>query len=1177
MFRRVLTFLLATLCPSLAALELPAGSLSLGNPDVVMTTLLGDNAQDHLGLGVAGGGDLDGDGHLDLVVAAPGAGRVYVIFAANRVLSPGLFPISALADLTLQVPRDPGLTSYALMMADFDHDGFDDLFIGTPQYDPNVSLFDTGRVFVLYGGGAWGAALDLTSTPPPPGVLVISSDIPRGRLGYTFAGGVDVNRDGGLDILITSPGLSTETPTPGRALLIYGRTPDLRPTGVVTLPDLIGPMGEEFGGIQLSGPPGTDFGLSVSLTPPLHTSSLSGIFVGAPATTSGCGAVYGFIDDVWDAAYDTLSATWKLEGLCPAGRAFGLGSSLVGVDSVDEAPGMDLFVAAAETSTTGLLLSWLSPVNLSSGTVNVSSATGVSGDPNDFAGFLTIAADVDGTGPSSLDLLWAAPRANIGPGADKTKGGKVHLLYGGAGLLQPDLNGEVIDASFLGASGGENAGSAVASGGDLFGTGSQVVVIGAPLADTSGLDDRGRVYVVVPFDESDLDGDQISIRGGDCDDHTSSVYTSAAEVCNGLDDDCDLALDEGLTPPTWYQDQDGDGVGDSSHPVVSCEAPEGYVVEGGDCAPTDPNIYPGSPEILCDGVDQGCNGPGDDHPDGDQDTFDVCDANTPGDGDGKPADCDDQEAGLHPETLWYEDGDGDGQGDNNTTYQGCDPPSNFVLNGGDCAPTDTSIFVGAAETCNGVDDNCDGSVDEGVMLTVYDDLDADGWGDPGGKDEVCSVGAAQVQVAGDCDDEDPSVAPGEEEICDGIDNNCAGGVSDEQLDQDQDGYTTCTADPEEEDCDDGDPQIFPGADDVCDGEDNNCNDEIDEGEVTLVWADGDGDGEGDPGNSQTLYCEVPPAGWVTNSSDCDDTDAQISSHAEEITNGQDDNCNGEVDEGVAITSPTPEPSSNTPAGSSTAEETERVTDSELTPSDPTDPPVSPPSEDDNDEDGWSEVEGDCDDVRSDIYPGATERCDGVDNDCDTDIDEGFDQDGRGGADCTDFDGDGYSEQEFDCDDTDASVYPGADEKEDGRDNNCDGEVDEGGRLTDDDEDGYSELDGDCDDTQDSVNPGEVEVRGNPVDENCDGEAYDYDGDGWARDEGDCDDEEVARFPGAVEECGNDQDDNCNGAVDEACGDVMSFTGCSTALRPVDRGDMNLSFIIILCLVRVRSRSNRWPH
>lgn len=91
------------------------------------------------------------------------------------------------------------------------------------------------------------------------------------------------------------------------------------------------------------------------------------------------------------------------------------------------------------------------------------------------------------------------------------------------------------------------------------------------------------------------------------------------------------------------------------------------------------------------------------------------------------------------------------------------------------------------------------------------------------------------------------------------------------------------------------------------------------------------------------------------------------------------------------------------------------------------------SEDDNDGDGYSACEGDCNDSAPDIYPSADEICDGIDNNCNGTIDEGFDSDGDGYTTCG---------VEFDCDDSNADINPSAAEIcTDELDNDCDGDTD----------------------------------------------------------------------------------------------------------------------------------------
>ncbi|MFN7146575.1 MAG: putative metal-binding motif-containing protein, partial [Myxococcota bacterium] len=126
---------------------------------------------------------------------------------------------------------------------------------------------------------------------------------------------------------------------------------------------------------------------------------------------------------------------------------------------------------------------------------------------------------------------------------------------------------------------------------------------------------------------------------------------------------------------------------------------------------------------------------------------------------------------------------------------------------------------------------------------------------------------------------------------------------------------------------------------------------------------------------------------------------------------------------------------------------------------------------DADDDGYDAAAGtcggdDCDDSDPTIHPGADETpYDGVDEDCD-------------GSDLTDYDGDGWDAATVggaDCDDTDASVHPGAPETADGVDEDCDDTVDEGTRAYDDDGDGFSEDGGDCNDAASGAHPGGSET------------------------------------------------------------------------------------------------------
>ncbi len=133
---------------------------------------------------------------------------------------------------------------------------------------------------------------------------------------------------------------------------------------------------------------------------------------------------------------------------------------------------------------------------------------------------------------------------------------------------------------------------------------------------------------------------------------------------------------------------------------------------------------------------------------------------------------------------------------------------------------------------------------------------------------------------------------------------------------------------------------------------------------------------------------------------------------------------------------------------------------------------------DGDGDGVSACAGDCDDTAASVYPGATEIADGLDQDCDTLVDEA--------TAAYDDDRDGSTEEEGDCDDGDPSRHPHAAEEPNGVDDDCDAKVDEGTRAGDDDADGYTEDGGDCNDANPEINPAKLEIPDNAVDDDCDG-------------------------------------------------------------------------------------------
>ena len=451
----------------------------------------------------------------------------------------------------------------------------------------------------------------------------------------------------------------------------------------------------------------------------------------------------------------------------------------------------------------------------------------------------------------------------------------------------------------------------------------------------------------------------------DCDDSDAAVNPDASEICNGVDDDCDDSIDEEATDmATWYADADGDGYGDASSTTSACEQPSDHVGDDTDCDDSDDSINPDATE-LCNGVDDDCDGIADDGL-----TYSTWYQDADGDGYGtslvatsaceQPSgyadaslgnDCDDSDDAVNPAaselcneadddcdgavdeglsySTWYADTDGDGYGTSLTTTSACAQPSGFVADSTDCDDSDLAIHPAASEICNGADDDCDGTIDEGVTTTFYADADGDGYGDPASTTEDCSAPSGHVTDSSDCDDAEATAYPGADEICDGLDNDCDGLVDDDDAlasgegsvwytDADGDGYGdptgftihVCTQPSgtvsDDTDCDDGEATVQPGADEICDGLDNDCDGLVDDddslasGEGSVWYTDADADGYGDPMGFTTSTC-VHPSGTVADDTDCDDSDAGINPGAAEICgDGVDDDCSGVADDGCAV-------------------------------------------------------------------------------------------------------------------------------------------------------------------------------------------------------------------------------------------------------------------------------------
>jgi hypothetical protein len=639
--------------------------------------------------------------------------------------------------------------------------------------------------------------------------------------------------------------------------------------------------------------------------------------------------------------------------------------------------------------------------------------------------------------------------------------------------------------------------------------------------------------------------------------HPAAVRPGATEIWyDGTDDDCD--------------DNDGDADGDGHAALDYAFVPtSGDPVD--DCDDTVATTYPGASEIIGDEIDQ---------------------------------DCDDGE-------TCYVDADGDGVRADSATVVASDDldctddgEATASATSGDCDDSNNTIAPGLTERCDGLDNDCNGS-----LAGIERDLDGDGYvacsEDAGGWDGTPPTGFD------DCDDFDTTVLPGSAELCDGLDNDCDGTIPADESDADLDGYVSCTVDDGGwdgvaiaggDDCDDADATTYEGATElVGDGIDQDC----DGGELCYVDADGDGVHDGTTTvTSSDIDCA--DAGEIDSSApsgDCDDADATVYTGATEVTaDGVDQDCDGgEIcytdadDDGYR-----PDATSTTTSVDADCDDTGEALLTEPT--------------------------GDCDDAAAGTNPAATEVCDAadVDEDCDglaDTADDSLDPDSAGTW-YVDDDLDGYGDDTdsgtiacedpsdtgttyvadaTDCDDTDAGISPAATEICDAADvdEDCDGLADDldtsaasaGKTLwyVDDDADGfgdplltaslacddpsdtgttYADQADDCDDGDAAVNPDATELVADGIDADCDSIELCYvdaDDDGYRPDAtsttssvdldctdsgealatdgvDDCDDTLATRNPGATEVCdAADLDEDCDGLADDADSSVDAGT------------------------------------
>ncbi len=389
--------------------------------------------------------------------------------------------------------------------------------------------------------------------------------------------------------------------------------------------------------------------------------------------------------------------------------------------------------------------------------------------------------------------------------------------------------------------------------------------IGPGLAESCDGKDQGCNGVTDEGCDDDKDGqcdDSMAYQGtptvcpkgsGDCDDQNAKRFKGALETCNGYDDNCVAGADETF-PELGISCSDGKGICKASG-TYTCSADGSQAV----CS-----VAAGKPQQeICDNLDNDCNGSTDEGCDDDKDGY--CDSAMATAG--KPTAC--------------------------------------PKGAGDCDDAALKVYPGAKEVCDGLDNDCDAKTDasDGDLLLDDPQLCEKQTGTCQGSKKPLDLCAGGKWLA--CNAEGYALWNSSyslAEKCDNQDNDC-NGSADEGCDDDNDGYcnknmlslgavTTCNKGLG--DCDDKDPGVWPGAEELCDDKDNNCNIQVDED----CDADGDNYCSVDRKVAPGFKPKVCPGGG----GDCKDSDVKVNPGVTELcADFVDNNCSGKTDEGCAPT------------------------------------------------------------------------------------------------------------------------------------------------------------------------------------------------------------------------------------------------------------------------------------
>jgi hypothetical protein len=551
-----------------------------------------------------------------------------------------------------------------------------------------------------------------------------------------------------------------------------------------------------------------------------------------------------------------------------------------------------------------------------------------------------------------------------------------------------------------------------------------------------------------------------------------------AELCNGLDDDCDGLIDDGFADLVC-------GFGECRRTVPGCL--NGAV---NTCTPGSPSTE------ICDNKDNDCNQQIDDMP-AIQCGTGACRRSAPACDGGIPGTC--TPGGPTSEQCNGQDDDCNGSTDDGFAFAFCGQGVcfNSVYPCANGVPVACQALDGGPETCaNTTDDNCNGLVNEGCACNP-NDPPLPCYSGPNG---TADAGVCRYGTQG-CDGGQLGTCVGQvvpsAESCNNADDNCNGVVDD--MGQSSCGQGVCARTVQN--CIAGVPQTCVAGDagtEVCNALDDDCDGTADNNIANLTCGTG------------ACFRSVPACRTDGGNNAC----VAGTPAAVESCNGVDDNCDGFIDNNVPSTSCSTGQAGPCAAGTTSCSGGLSVCVRSYT---PVAEICMPPNGIDDDCNGSVDIAPgccnaainldsdpanqctDCNDNDGTIYPDAGEKCNGKDDNCNGQIDEGFDKDNDGFTLCGTMDGGGLDSRRVDCNDDAGFVFPGKTfdcgpcataacpfcsgtgacvaGTGNSIDDNCNGYVDETcgcNPATDRDNDGANEC-LDCNDSNNQVRPGLPEV------------------------------------------------------------------------------------------------------